>query len=266
MQLVLKIILIGSILLNLVAIWGFYHYVRYGGSPLGELKRIFTRTTHQPAPNIPYAEDNQQIKAQLAEGDVPPHRVVFFGASITARWDLDASFPGVTTINRGVGNQLVPAMLSRYKRDVLELQPDAVTIKFCSINIRPFMPLSVMKDAMIMMVDLARSHDIQPIVCTIIPAGKPEATIGDYSVVDTLRTFNQWARKWTTEQNLPLIDYARAIADNDGNLPREYSVDPVHVNAKGYEILTATARPVIDSVLESRSSEATVAAKSPSGR
>jgi len=252
MQPVLKIVLVGSLLLNLVAIWGFYHYVRYGGSPLGELKRILTRSTHQPAPAIPFLEENERIKTQLAAGSAPPNRVVFFGASITARWKLDSAFPGVAAINRGVGNQLVPAMLARLKRDVLELQPDAVAIKFCSINVRPFMPLSVMQDGMAMMVELARAHDIQPIVCTIIPAGRPEAAIGDFSVADTLQKFNAWARTWAAAENLPLIDYARALSDAEGHLPREYSVDPVHVNDKGYEIMAAAAQPVIDSVLRTR--------------
>ncbi len=249
MSALLKVLLVGSILLNIVALWGFYHYVRYGGSPLGELKRMLTRTTQQVAPSVPYAQENALIKQQLADGAAAPNRVVFFGASITARWDLAAAFPGLNAQNRGVGNQLVPAMLARYKRDVLELKPDAVLLKFCSINVRPFMPLSVMQDGMMMMVDLARSHGIRPIVCTIIPAGKPEARIGDFSVVDTLNSFNVWLRAYAAENALPIVDYAAAISDAENLLPREYSVDPVHVNDAGYEILARTARPVIDSVL-----------------
>lgn len=252
MSLLLKLLLVGSILLNIVALWGFYHYVRYGGSPLGELKRMLTGTTQQAAPTIPYAQENALLKQQIADGTAAPNRVVFFGASITARWDLAAAFPGLNAQNRGVGNQLVPAMLARYKRDVLEIKPEAVLLKFCSINVRPFMPLSTMQDGMIMMVDLARAHGIQPIVCTIIPAGKPEARIGDFSVVDTLHNFNVWLRRYAADNALPMVDYAQAISDKDNFLPREYSVDPVHVNDAGYEILARTARPVIDSVLAAR--------------
>jgi len=249
MQHIFKIILAGSILLNVLAIWGFFHYVRFGGSPLGELKRRLTGETHQPVRGLPYADENAQILAELEEGRSKPNRVVFFGASITARWDLERDFTGVTCINRGVGNQLAPAMLARFKRDVLDLKPDAVVIKFCSINVRPTLPNSVLRDAMTMMVGLARSAGIKPIVCTIIPAGKPEAHIGDFSVVNTLGEFNEWVRGFAAENELPLIDYAGAIADDSGFLPREYSTDPVHVNERGYEILAAAAKPVLGRIV-----------------
>jgi len=249
MQHIWKIVLIGSIILNIVAIWGFFHYIRYGGSPLGELKRKLTGNTRQVSPKIPYADENEQIKKMIASGQKDSTSVVFFGASITRRWDLKSAFPDVNMINRGVGGQLVPQMLTRFYRDVIELQPKAVVIKFCSINIRPRMPLKALEDGMTMMTELAQAHDIQPIVATIIPAGKPEAHIGDFSVIDTLKKFNEWVREFAKERNLPLIDFAKAIGDEEGFLPRSCSVDPVHVNDKGYEILAKAARPVIYQVV-----------------
>ena len=250
MQFFWKIVLVGSILLNLVAIWGFFHYVRYGGSPLGELKRKLTGGSKQSAPHSSYLDENNEIKKQLLEGSLPEGRVVFFGASITRRWDLEKYFPEFQMINRGVGGQLVPGMLSRFKRDVLDLKPQAVIIKFCSINIRPHQSLTMLEDGMVMMVEMATNAGIQPIVSTIIPAGKPEAHIGDYSVADTLNSFNDWARAFAMEKDLPLIDFARAIEDENGYLPRECSTDPVHVNERGYEILAEAARPVIKRVLK----------------
>ncbi|MCP4580786.1 MAG: hypothetical protein GY839_04165 [candidate division Zixibacteria bacterium] len=244
-----KLILIGSILLNLIAIWGFFHYIKYGGSPLGELKRKLTGSTKQVTPKIPYLDDNNRIIAKIADGEEDSIRIVFFGASITRRWDFEKYFPNINLVNRGVGGQLVPSMMARYKRDVIDLQPKAVIIKFCSINIRPHMPLSVLQDDMMMMVQLAQANQIIPIVSTIIPSGKPEATIGDFSVVGTLNQFNDWVRQYAAENTLDMIDFAKAIGDEKGFLPRDCSVDPVHVNDKGYLILTEAAQPVIDKVL-----------------
>lgn len=252
MPLMWKIILVGSIILNLVAMWGFVHYIRYGGSPLGELKRILTGHTQQRTPGLPYAEENAQLKKLIERGNVDSSRVVFFGASITNRWNLEEAFEQVNMINRGVGGQLAPGMLTRFKRDVIDLKPRAVVIKFCSINIRPQMPLEVLRDAMLMMTQLAQANDIQPIVATIIPAGKPEAHIGDFSVVDSLGEFNEWLRSWSQTTSTPLIDFAAAIADEEGFLPRDCSTDPVHVNDKGYEILAEAARPVIYEVIGTR--------------
>lgn len=249
MNLIWKAILVFSIIINIVALWGFFHYVRYGGSPLGELKRMLTGSSKQVSPKSSYVELNAEIMDQISNGTADPDRIVFFGASITRRWDLKKQFPEFNLINRGVGGQLVPGMLSRFKRDVLDLQPKAVIIKFCSINIRPYQSKTMLQDGMTMMVEMARQNGITPIISTIIPAGKPEAHIGDFSVADTLNSFNSWVREFSNEQNLDLIDFAKAIGDENGFLPRDCSTDPVHVNDKGYDILAKEAHGVIEQVL-----------------
>ncbi|RKX27175.1 MAG: hypothetical protein DRP47_06970 [Candidatus Zixiibacteriota bacterium] len=244
----LKIILIGSILLNLFAIWGLFHYIMYGGNPILELKRKLTGTSRQSQPAIPRAEEISRIRQEVSEGKTDSLRVVFFGASITNSWDLDKHFPEFHPVNRGVGG-FVPDLISKYKANVLDLKPRAVVIKICSINIRPTTPSNQLRDAVQMMVQLAQANDIIPIVATMVPSGRPAATIGEFSVVDAVNSFNDWIREYTKTNQLPMIDYAAAIQDNNGFLPRDCSIDPVHVNDKGYDIMAKAARPVIHNVL-----------------
>ncbi len=247
MSTALKIILVVSLLLNLVAVWAYFHYVKYGGNPLGELKRKVMGESNQKTRPVPFEEQNRQLLAEHGEYD--PLRVVFMGASITHRWNLEAAFPDVHMINRGVGGQLVPHMLARFKRDVIDLKPKAAIFKFCSINIRPHTNSQTLRDAMTLMVETARAHDITPIVATIIPAGKPEAHIGEFSVVDSLASFNDWLREFAEQESLAIIDFAAAVQDDEGYLPRDCSSDPVHVNERGYLILSAAARSVIYDVV-----------------
>lgn len=243
------LVLAGSLLLNIVAIWAFFNYVKYGGSPLGDIKRKLTGTTKQVAPRVPYALENAELLAQIERGEADSSRVVFLGASITQRWDFQKHLPEFPIINRGVGGQLVPGILARFKRDVLELEPKAVIIKFCSINVRPQMPNKVLEDGMTMLAQMANSNSIVPIVSTIIPSGKPEARIGDFSVADSLAKFNDWVREFAQANDYYLIDFAAAIGDENGLLPRDCSVDPVHLNDKGYQIVSDAIRPVLHEVL-----------------
>ncbi|MEA2030939.1 MAG: GDSL-type esterase/lipase family protein [candidate division Zixibacteria bacterium] len=244
----LKIILIGSILLNLFAIWGLFHYIMYGGNPLSDLKRKLTGTHQQSQPKIPRAEENAKIRQEVSEGKTDSLRVVFFGASITNRWDLDKYFSEFHPINRGVGG-FAPDLISKYKANVLDLKPRAVVMKICSINMRPTIPNYKLKDVVQMMVQLAQANDIIPIVATMIPSGRPAANIGEFSVVDGINDFNDWVREYTKTNQLAMIDYAAAIQDDNGFLPRDCSVDPVHVNDKGYNIMAKAALPVIIDVL-----------------
>ena len=245
---VLKLILIGSLLFNVVAVWGLFHYVMYGGSPLGELKRRLTGSTKQAETSIPYLEENARLRGAAEAGERDSLRVVFIGASITHNWDLEKYFPKIHPVNRGVSG-FAPDLLIKFKSNVLDLKPRAAVIKFCSINIRPQIPAYQLRDGMAMAVQLARGNDILPIVATIIPSGKPAAHIGDFSVIDSLRAFNDWVREYAEKESLPLIDYAKAIEDENGFLPRECSVDPVHLNDRGYDVIAEAARPVIYGVV-----------------
>lgn len=244
----LKIILVGSILLNLIALWGYFHYVKYGGNPLGELKRKLTGSSEQSNPSIPFSEENAKILQEIADGKTDSLRVVFYGASITRRWNLNRYFQEIHPVNRGVGGYVSDLMI-KYKSNVLDLKPRAVVIKFCSINIWPQFPIVTLQNGMQMMVQLARDNGIIPILATIIPPGKPEAQIGNYSVIDTLKMFNNWLRDYAKSNAIPLVDYAADIQNAEGFLPMDCSADPVHVSEKGYAIMAKTARPVIYSAL-----------------
>jgi lysophospholipase L1-like esterase len=239
------IVLIVSILLNLMAVWGIFYYTRHGGSPLSDLKRLLTRTGSPPRASLPYAEANAELLERIARGEADPDRIVFLGASITQRWDFARDLPEFTILNRGVGGQFVPAILARFQRDVLDLTPRAVIIKFCSINIRPSIAPRVLEDGMKMMCDLADAHGIEPVLCTIIPVAKPAARIGDFDVRDSLSGFNDWVREFAKERGYRLLDLDVAIADENGLLPRSCAADPVHLNDEGYRILSEAIRPVL---------------------
>lgn len=239
-----KVIMIGSMVLNVIAVWGLFHYIMYGGNPLLEIKRRFVGVATAKSEVNPITESNARIKRELKEGKVDSLRVVFYGASITHSWDLDKYFHDIHPVNRGVGG-FVPDMLTKFKSNVLDLKPRAVVIKLCSINIRPQIHQHMLKDGMAMMAQLARSSGIIPIVSTIVPAAKPAAHIAEYSVVDSLRAFNSWVREYAAEESMALIDYASALEDEHGFLPRDCSIDPVHTNEKAYQIMAKVANPVI---------------------
>jgi hypothetical protein len=248
MSTLFKLILIGSLLFNILAIWGLFQYVMYGGSPISDLKRRLTGTYKQEAPPVPYGEDNESILKEISAGKTDSLRVVFFGASITDRWDLKKYFPEFHTVKRGVGGY-VPDLMAKYKSNVLDLKPKAVAIKFCSINFRPSIPAYYLKDGLQVMVQTAQAAGIIPIVTTVIPVGKPAARIGDYSAIDSLKAYNDWVRQYAQANSLYLIDYAKAIEGDDGFMPQECTDDAIHLTDKGYDLISNAARPVIKKAL-----------------
>jgi hypothetical protein len=248
MSAALKVILVISLLINLVAVWGLFHYIWYGGSPIGELKRIILGDSNPSAFHDPFYQENQLLSKEAAAGKFDSLRVVFLGASITRSWDLEKYFPEIHPINRGIGG-LAPSLLARFKENVIDLKPRAVVIKFCSINITNRIPLYSLQNIMQMLVQLAQDNNIIPIVCTIIPPGKPSAHIGELDVIDSLRSFNTWLKEFAAMNSISIVDLAAEIEDQEGYLPRAFSRDPVHLNQEGYEVISHAARPRINEIL-----------------
>lgn len=243
------LVLAGSLLLNILAVWGFFTFVRYGGSPLGDLKRLVVRSGDAAPRALPYARANEELLRGIARGDAPSPRIVFLGASITQHWDFERELPHLTIVNRGVGGELASDLLARFQRDVIDLSPRAVVLKLCSINVRPGLEARTLEDAVNMMCDLALAHGIEPVLCTMVPVAKPDARIGDFDVAGRLMQFNDWIRGVAEDRGLRLVDLADAIADEKGLLPREFAADPIHPNADGYRILTGAVRPVLESLV-----------------
>src|SRR5579884_2555591 len=79
----------------------------------------------QDWPNLARYHD---ADASLAAPDPSENRVVFMGDSITDAWDLAASFPGKSYVNRGISGQTTPQMLIRFRPDVIDLKPKVVVI------------------------------------------------------------------------------------------------------------------------------------------
>jgi lysophospholipase L1-like esterase len=204
------------------------------------LSENFTRTDWYEAEN----------RAVIASGKRPT--AVFLGASITKRWNPEQALADLGVVQRGVGGQWPSQYLLRLKSDVLDLKPRGVVIKACAITFRPGVDVKGIRDVLISIVDTAQSHGIQPVLATCVPVredgnalyssrGREAETLND-----RMLPYNQWLRDLAAERGYPLIDFWKAMADERGFLPAALAEDDIHPNARGYEVMTATARPVIE--------------------
>ena len=196
----------------------------------------------------------QTENKNLIDGQSHPERVVFLGASITQAWDLKQSFPDIEAINRGIDGNRVGGYLLRFKPDVVDLAPQAVVIKICSINFRPYSQIGLdeIKDYIISMIDIAEFHNIKPIPATVVPVRRAGEQYGDYKVTEHLQEYNKWLKTYCQNRNLQVIDYYSDLADSEGYLPDDLSIDYIHPNEKGYEIMTQTADKVLVNIMGNR--------------
>jgi lysophospholipase L1-like esterase len=197
-----------------------------------------------------YYEDNLRVKSLPDDSS----RVVFMGDSITDMWKLEKYFPGKAYVNRGIGGQTTSQMLVRMYSDVINLHPSALVI-FAGTNdiARNTGPetLEMIQDNFRAMADLARAHNIKVVLCSLTP-------VSDYTLrkqtgqrpPSEIRMLNDWLKKFAEQIHAEFVDYFAAIADDKGFLKEGYSMDGLHPNDKGYELMAPLVQTAIERSLK----------------
>ena len=112
-----------------------------------------------------------------ANQDVKSPRAVLMGDSITDRWaKTDKTFfEFYDFVGRGISGQTTPQMLTRFRRDVLELKPKMVIILAGTNDIARntgYISLENIFGNIVSMCELAKLYKIQPVLCSVLPCEK----------------------------------------------------------------------------------------------
>jgi len=198
----------------------------------------------QDWPNLRhYKEANQKLDIPFKEG----HRVVFMGNSITEHW-RSAFFENNTAyVNRGISGQTTPQMLLRFRQDVIDLKPATVVIlagiNDIAQNTGPI-TISEIEHNIIMMSELAKAHNINVILCSVVPANdfpwRPEIKPAD-KVIE----LNTLLKSYADTNNITYVDYYTPMVNTHKGLKKELGADAVHPNDKGYLVM----EPIIEAAI-----------------
>lgn len=187
---------------------------------------------------------------KLAPARTCDNRVVFMGNSITQGWisQVPEFFAEEKQyINRGIGGQTTPQMLLRFRQDVLNLWPKVVVIlagtNDIAGNTGPS-TLEMIEDNIKSMTELAHSHGIQVVLCSVLPAyeyGWREGIEPAGKIIELNRRIKEYA----AQKGAVYCDFHSAMTDERGGLPEELSGDGVHPNKAGYDIM----QPIVENAI-----------------
>lgn len=195
----------------------------------------------------------QEANAALTMPEEGQHRVVFMGNSITEGWSRvsPSFFEGKPYVNRGISGQTTPQMLLRFRQDVIDLNPSAVVIlagiNDIAGNTGPS-TLEMIEDNIISMAQLAMAHDIEVVLCSVLPAADFPWRSGmdpGPKVVE----LNKLIKAFAEQEGLVYVDYFSATVEGEYALRSDLGDDGVHPNAKGYAIMEPLVEAAITTVL-----------------
>ncbi|MGA6983721.1 MAG: SGNH/GDSL hydrolase family protein [Candidatus Sulfotelmatobacter sp.] len=206
-----------------------------------------------------YREANAALAAPKTKGN----RVVFFGDSITDKWNLIESFPGKPYINRGISGQTTPQMLVRFRQDVIDLHPKVVIIlagtNDIAGNTGP-MRLEDIEANFAAMAELARVHQVKVVYSSVLPVNnytpQSQELFAERSP-EKILALNRWLKNYCLaspsreSSRCIYLDYFSAMVDDKGYLKKDLADDGLHPNAAGYRIMAPLAQSAIDKALGS---------------
>ena len=178
--------------------------------------------------------------------EIAGHKVnaVFMGNSITDNWArLDPEFfSSHGFVGRGISGQTTSEMLVRFRRDVLDLEPEAVAI-LAGINDiaqnNGYISLENTFGNIVSMCELAKAHRIKVIICSTLPCDRlswrPEI-----KPAEQVKELNAMLKDYADRNRILFVDYWSVLANGNGGLDKEISGDGCHPNIDGYEIMEKT--------------------------
>jgi lysophospholipase L1-like esterase len=237
MKLASKIALAVSLSINLLAVAAFARTISARGG-LTYLQYFVERYIRQSIPD-PHRSARETIFESLSH----PRRgaVVFVGDSLTDwnEWPEFFSEPG-RILNRGIGGQ-TSAGVRRNAKQIAGLDPVAVFLMIGA------------NDAI---GDLPATQTVANIRETVgeIQELSPETHVYVQSLLpfrmldrrDWIRQVNESLKSWADGETVFFVDVYGRLADEDGYLDAAYTVDGVHLNAKGYEQWLGAIRDTVE--------------------
>lgn len=197
-----------------------------------------------------YKEKNRQLAAPLKT----EKRVVFLGSSIFERWTdlMPEFFTNKNYLNRGISGQISPQLLIRFRQDVIDLQPKAVIILAGSNDIAGstgHITSEVIMNNIKSMAELAKQNHIKVILCAYLPVYEYPWRKG-LEPAEKIIALNKQIRSYAVENNLVLLDYFTPLVDNRNGQKAELTLDGVHPNAAGYQIMAKVTKAAIAKALK----------------
>jgi len=181
---------------------------------------------------------------------------VFIGGGLPRFWSLPPDFP-FPLVNRSGSEESIASTFRRFDETVLASNASFVLINagFCDI----YIAIQQRRDVHAVletnlrytqqMVEKAKAHGILPIVSTLTPVRNrfllPHLRWLDYSSKNkttennAYKIYNQMLADYCLSEGIPLIDFHKALRNEEGELSRKYALpDGEHIHLAGYLHLT----------------------------
>lgn len=222
------VLLVLSLLLNILLIGtGGYVVHKIGGIE-------FVKTKMQSTPpakrDSAYYFTKKSVFEHSTTSDVDK---AFIGDSITDYGEFQEYFPGDVVLNRGIRNDVAKGVLDRLQ-EVVDRNSKEAYLMIGVNDIRYRTDAEDYEDRVNSIVDSFDGKETKLFIQSILPVNN--GIFGNEVSNEKVKQFNEILRRIADENGLEYIDLHSSFTDNNGQLDKQFTVDGLHLNGKGYEV------------------------------
>lgn len=184
-------------------------------------------------------------------------KIVMFGDSLTDYFPMEKlKDVNAEIINSGQAGDTIAEMAARISRDVLPYQPDLILMQGGANDFLMSLYPGYQELAR-RVVNLAiRLRRRLPNTAVYVESLYPSYTgrIGmmpswaDGKSNEEIKKINEEIRRLCEREGIFFIDIFHHLIGRDGQLPREYTLDGIHLRDNAYDIVAKVLRPVLEHV------------------
>ena len=186
-------------------------------------------------------------------------QTVFVGDSITEYYQLTDFYgdymrrTGTLVYNRGISAECTDHLLARFDSSVLDMEPKNLVLLIDVNDLGQGVPEDTIYSNIQTMIEKtqARCPQTNIILQALYPIdeNRPEFydrfMVGSVRTNEMIRSLNARLRALAEEKGIQYVDLTDQLADGNGVLRAEYTMDGIHPNAAGYEVVTASIEPLL---------------------
>ncbi len=182
--------------------------------------------------------DGQRARrSQFAQLTPTAGSVVFLGDSITEGGIWEEWFPGADVVNRGIGGETAPQVLTRM--DAVANDPAAIFLLIGTNDLTLRYPVESIAQNIHDII--ARAGALAPDASIYLESVMPRGARWRKKVV----RLNNLLRGVAAQTGARYVDLWPALADKEGALRPEFTIDGLHLTGAGYRAWVAILQPII---------------------
>lgn len=173
------------------------------------------------------------------EVQVVPDNYLFLGDSLTDYFDLETYFPGQPVVNSGIAGNTTDQILASMKTRVYDYNPSKIFLLIGTNDLRDGKTQEAVVQNVEKIIEEIQTNRKQAeiFVESLYPVNGSVSSAAGVRSNEAIQNINAQLEKYCKKKNLTYIDMYSKLQDEQGNLQTQYTVDGLHLNDEGYQIV-----------------------------